>query len=146
MTEYYSVSEYLRPLILILQVAAAYVAASLSWPLIILAAYVFGGTINHSMSLAIHEISHNLAFGHSRPMANRFLGIFGNVIIGLPTSITFKRYHLEHHKYQGIYHIVDASGSALAGGCARMFRVILVKPAKGPSSTSSLSLPRRRRR
>merc|ERR1711962_1855498 len=45
----------------IVQVAAAYVAASLSWPLIILAAYVFGGTINHSMSLAIHEISHNLA-------------------------------------------------------------------------------------
>merc|ERR1712168_789553 len=86
----------------VVQVIAAYAVSSLSWPLVILAAYVFGGTINHSMSLAIHEISHNLAFGHSRPMANRFLGIFGNVIIGLPTSITFKRYHLEHHKYQGV--------------------------------------------
>merc|ERR1711931_237627 len=71
------------------QVIAAYAVSSLSWPLIFLAAYVFGGTVNHSMSLAIHEISHNLAFGHSRPMANRFLGIFGNVIIGLPTWKAF---------------------------------------------------------
>merc|ERR1719431_2468333 len=84
----------------VVQVIAAYAVSSLSWPLVILAAYVFGGTINHSMALAIHEIAHNLAFGHSRPLANRWLGIFGNVIIGLPTSITFKRYHLEHHKYQ----------------------------------------------
>jgi len=99
----------------VVQVAAAYVAASLSWPLIILAAYVFGGTINHSMSLAIHEISHNLAFGHSRPMANRFLGIFGNVIIGLPTSITFKRYHLEHHKYQGVDGVDMDVPSAMEG-------------------------------
>jgi len=86
----------------VVQVIAAYAVSSLSWPLVILAAYVFGGTINHSMALAIHEIAHNLAFGHSRPLANRWLGIFGNVIIGLPTSITFKRYHLEHHKYQGV--------------------------------------------
>merc|ERR1719193_756457 len=86
----------------IVQVIAAYAVSSFSWPLVILAAYVFGGTINHSMALAIHEISHNLAFGHSRPMANRFLGMFGNVIIGLPTSVTFKRYHLEHHRYQGV--------------------------------------------
>merc|ERR1719259_1068777 len=86
----------------IVQIIAAYAVSSLSWPLVILAAYVFGGTINHSMALAIHEISHNLAFGHSRPMANRILGMFGNVIIGLPTSVTFKRYHLEHHKYQGV--------------------------------------------
>merc|ERR1719193_2935236 len=61
----------------IVQVIAAYAVSSFSWPLVILAAYVFGGTINHSMALAIHEISHNLAFGHSRPMANRFLGMFG---------------------------------------------------------------------
>jgi len=99
----------------ITQVIAAYAVSSLSWPLIILAAYVFGGTVNHSMSLAIHEISHNLAFGHSRPMANRFLGIFGNVIIGLPTSITFKRYHLEHHKYQGVDGIDMDIPSAMEG-------------------------------
>merc|ERR1719383_620774 len=99
----------------IVQIIAAYAVSSLSWPLVILAAYVFGGTINHSMALAIHEISHNLAFGHSRPMANRFLGIFGNVIIGLPTSITFKRYHLEHHKYQGVDGVDMDIPSAMEG-------------------------------
>ena len=53
------------------------------------------------MTLAIHEISHNLAFGHSHPRANRAFGIFGNVVIGVPYSVVFKKYHIEHHKFQG---------------------------------------------
>nr|UVW99762.1 sphingolipid delta 4 desaturase [Sogatella furcifera] len=72
-----------------------------SWPMVIFIAYIFGGVINHSLMLAIHEIAHNLAFGYSRPMANRLLGIFANLPIGLPFSVTFKYYHLEHHRYQG---------------------------------------------
>ncbi|KAK9507553.1 hypothetical protein O3M35_007382 [Rhynocoris fuscipes] len=78
-----------------------YLMIDQSWPIIIITAYCFGGVINHSLMLAIHEIAHNLAFGHARPMANKMLGIFANLPIGLPFSVTFKAYHLEHHKYQG---------------------------------------------
>ncbi|XP_066276044.1 sphingolipid delta(4)-desaturase DES1-like [Branchiostoma lanceolatum] len=84
-----------------LQLIACYFVQDAPWPVIVLLAYCFGGVINHAMMLAIHEISHNLAFGHSRPLHNRILGIVGNVILVVPFSIMYKRYHLEHHKYQG---------------------------------------------
>lgn len=83
------------------QIISAYLVKDAHWFLVVFVAYCWGGVINHSMALAIHEISHNMAFGHSRPAANRYLGIFGNSVLGIPYSTMFKKYHLEHHRYQG---------------------------------------------
>jgi len=66
------------------------------WP----AAYIIGGTLNHTLQLAVHELSHNLCF-HSI-VANRCLGIFANTVTCVPSAVTFQRYHMEHHQFQGV--------------------------------------------
>ncbi|XP_046383437.1 sphingolipid delta(4)-desaturase DES1-like [Ischnura elegans] len=72
-----------------------------SWPVILICGYCFGGVINHSFMCAVHDLSHNLAFGQLRPTANRMLGIFVNLPIGVPFAMSFQRYHREHHRYLG---------------------------------------------
>ncbi|CAD6584416.1 MAG: hypothetical protein ASARMPRED_001756 [Alectoria sarmentosa] len=66
----------------------------------ILAAYFIGATANQNLFLAIHEISHNLAF--KAPMANRLFAVFANLPIGIPYSAAFRPYHLTHHKSLGV--------------------------------------------
>ena len=54
----------------------------------ILTAYAVGATANQNLFLAIHEISHNLAF--KAPLANRILAILANLPIGIPYSAAFR--------------------------------------------------------
>ncbi len=57
-------------------------------PIFLLCAYAIGGTANHNLFLAIHEITHNLAFKGIK--ANKALAIFANLPIGIPYSAAFK--------------------------------------------------------
>ncbi|KAG6877356.1 hypothetical protein C0992_010190, partial [Termitomyces sp. T32_za158] len=68
-------------------------------PTFLLAAYILGGTANHNLFLAIHEITHNLAFRGIAP--NRLLAVFANLPIAVPYAAAFKGYHIEHHKFLG---------------------------------------------
>ncbi|KAI3380802.1 hypothetical protein SNEBB_010059 [Seison nebaliae] len=72
-----------------------------SWTTIILMSWIVGGTFNNSLQLAMHEVSHNLAFGNKYLWANRILGYVANMPLGIPASSTFKKYHLDHHRYMG---------------------------------------------
>lgn len=73
-----------------LQLAAAYALRDekiIGWK-VLLTAYALGGTANHNLFLAIHEITHNLAF--KGIWANRLLAMFANVPIGIPYAAAFK--------------------------------------------------------
>ncbi|XP_039271682.1 sphingolipid delta(4)-desaturase/C4-monooxygenase DES2-like [Styela clava] len=83
------------------QVVACYLIQDLPWIWVIFWAYVFGGAVNHSMTLAIHDISHNTVFGTSKAKWNRYFGMFANLPIGVPMSIGFKKYHVDHHRFLG---------------------------------------------
>ena len=69
-----------------------------SWGAYLAAIYIVGATANHSLFLAIHELSHNLGF--KSVTYNKLLGMLANLPIGIAYSITFKPYHMEHHRYQ----------------------------------------------
>ena len=87
--------------VLTLQLSLAYYFRNthpLSWSFL-LTAYVIGGTANQNTFLAIHEITHNLAFRSIR--ANKVLAIVANLAIGVPYAMAFKGYHIEHHKFLG---------------------------------------------
>jgi sphingolipid 4-desaturase/C4-monooxygenase len=52
------------------------------------------------LMMALHELSHNLGFAAMRH--NRWFAVVANISIALPAAVTFKRYHMDHHKYQGV--------------------------------------------
>lgn len=57
-------------------------------PLFIFCAYAIGGTANQNLFLAIHEITHNLAFKGVWP--NKLFAMFANLPIGIPYCVVFK--------------------------------------------------------
>lgn len=87
------------PVVLLQIIIGLYFAPYFSWPVYVLVAYVVGGTLTHNMFLAIHEISHDLAF--KSKALNNFFAMFVNIPIVLPYAMMFKTYHAEHHRYQG---------------------------------------------
>jgi len=102
-------TKYQVAFVVSLQIFMAYAVSSLSWALLVPVAYLFGGAANCNLQLAMHEISHNLAFsGTNRVgmMCNRLLSLVANLPLGIPAAISFRKYHLEHHRCQG-HDVVD---------------------------------------
>lgn len=92
-------TKYLIVTSVILQIFLAYLTLDLTWPKYILIVYIIGATLNHSLFLAIHELSHNLGF--KNVSHNRICAIICNLPIGIPYAMAFKPYHTKHHKFQG---------------------------------------------
>lgn len=84
---------------------ALFVVPQVSWGLYWLITYCIGATIAGSLFLAIHEISHGNAFDMRAPggmLKNRVTGFIADVGLLLPVSTSFRRYHLDHHAFQGV--------------------------------------------
>ena len=88
-----------------LQVAGAFYLADKPWWLLLVVAYFVGAFIDHALFVMIHECAHRLIFKNQ--VANRLAGIFANVPQVFPSSVSFERYHIKHHAFQGI-HELDA--------------------------------------
>jgi len=93
-------TKYIVTAWVLVQFTMAYLVRSAPWWTVILSAYCLGGFITHALVLAMHEISHNLAF--AKPAYNRVLGVFANMATVVPHFSMFQKYHMEHHQYQGV--------------------------------------------
>lgn len=92
-------TKYVCTALVLAQLGLAYGLRDAPWWLLLLVAYAVGGVINQALLLAIHELSHNLAF--KKPWHNRAFAMFVNLPIGVPIAETFRYYHLLHHTHQG---------------------------------------------
>ena len=87
------------------QVVLAWFVHDRSWWYVFGAAYLLGAFADHALFVMIHECAHQLLFkGRS---ANRWAGIFANMPQIFPSAISFERYHIKHHSFQGV-HELDA--------------------------------------
>lgn len=88
-----------------LQVAGAIFLADKSWWWTLAVAYLVGAFADHALFVMIHECAHKLVFKNRT--ANRLAGILANVPQIFPSSVSFERYHIKHHSFQGV-HELDA--------------------------------------
>ncbi len=86
-----------------LQAALAYTLRTAPWWLILLTAYTVGACASHALWTLIHECSHNLIF--ARTYLNTIASIVANFPHLLPSAVSFQRYHLKHHAFQGVYEL-----------------------------------------
>lgn len=85
------------------QVVAAYVFGRIltdwNWTMIIFS-YVFGASLTQLYGVIIHEACHGLAA--PTRFQNRIVGLIANIALPFPIAMSFRRYHLEHHTFQGV--------------------------------------------
>lgn len=94
-----SKTKYIAVFLFLLQVMVAFSMRNqtlLTWFLVV---YCIGATINHSLFVVVHEITHHLGF--KSKTANRLFGIFINLPLGVPVAMGFEKYHYLHHRFLG---------------------------------------------
>jgi sphingolipid delta-4 desaturase len=89
--------------VVVAQTAIAALLARQPWWLALIVAYLIGAFANHSLFVLIHECAHNLIFKNRA--ANVLTGMLADLPNIVPSSVSFRSYHLKHHTFQGDYYL-----------------------------------------
>lgn len=85
------------------QFALAWFVAGQAWWVVVVLAYCVGAFANHALFVMIHECTHRLVF--KRKLPNILTELVANLPLFLPGSVSFHKYHLKHHAFQGVYEL-----------------------------------------
>ena len=110
------------------QLLMAYWLSDANWVLLLVCSWAISGTLNHSLQTAVHELSHNLCW--ESPAANKWTAIMCNLVTGFPSSISFQRYHYDHHHSLGVDEIdpdvpTDAEANFFINSALKVFWLTL---------------------
>jgi sphingolipid delta-4 desaturase len=83
------------------QVGLAWLLSGQPVWLILLAAWFVGAFVSHALWVLIHECAHNLVVKSGS--WNRIFAIVANLPHLVPSAVSFQKYHLKHHAFQGVY-------------------------------------------
>jgi sphingolipid delta-4 desaturase len=83
--------------VIIASLVNCYYAKDFPLWLLLLDAYLIGGLLNHTLHCCIHDFTHFA--GHTNANINRFMAILCNIPMGIPSALSFGRYHSDHHNF-----------------------------------------------
>ncbi len=89
--------------LVVLQTGVAFLLRDQSWWMVFGIAYLVGAFADHALFVGIHECVHKLVF--KNPMANRWAALFANLPQVFATAISFEKYHIKHHSFQGVHEL-----------------------------------------
>jgi sphingolipid delta-4 desaturase len=85
------------------QLLFCWLVSDQSWWIVVGTAYLLGAFADHALFVMIHECAHRLIF--KNPSANRLVGILANIPLIFPSSVSFEKYHIKHHSFQGVHEL-----------------------------------------
>jgi sphingolipid 4-desaturase/C4-monooxygenase len=86
-----------------LHLAIAYFIREQPLYIVIPVAYFVGTLINHCFIGLVHDASHGLMFRGK--FWNNVAGLIVNAPMLIPSYVSFQKYHMKHHAFQGVYEL-----------------------------------------
>ena len=86
---------YISVGLVVFQIVSSYYFAKCHWFIFLSCMYWIGGSVAHVLYIAFHSFGHNHAF--KQELHNELIAIFTNIAHCIPFSLSFKKYHYDHH-------------------------------------------------